>query len=90
MTVGRFAIRWRYRKPNLPTDVNAPSRKLAWAVHIVFYVTLLSLGASGFITSYLWFGMGIVHQLLVKLLYLLAFLHIGGAIIHVARGHAVI
>lgn len=88
MTVGRFAIRWRYGTPSLPADVNAPSRKLARAVHIGFYVTLVSLGASGFITSYLWFGMGIVHQLLVKLLYLLALLHIGGAVIHAASGHA--
>ncbi len=88
MTVPRFAIRWHYGTPSLPADVNALNRKMARAVHIGFYVTLVSLGASGFITSYLWFGMGIVHQLIVKLLYLLAFLHIGGAIIHVASGHA--
>lgn len=87
MTVLRFAIRWYFGTPSLPVDVNALSQKMARTVHIGFYVTLLSLAASGFITSYLWFGMGIVHQLLVKLLYLLAILHIGGAIIHIASGH---
>ncbi len=88
MTAGRLAIRWHYGTPSLPADVNALSRKIARAVHIGFYATLLSLGASGFVTSYIWFGMGIVHQLMVKLLYLLAFFHIGGTIVHVASGHA--
>lgn len=82
LTILRLVIRWRTGVPALPDGLSSASEWLARWGHAGLYLILFGLTATGIVTSYLWFGMGRVHELLVKGLYGLVLLHVGATIWH--------
>lgn len=82
LTVLRLAIRWRTGVPPLPAGLSPASERLSQWGHAGLYLILFGLTTTGLVTSYVWFGMGRVHELLVKGLYGLVILHVGATIWH--------
>ncbi len=82
LTILRLAVRWRTGVPALPAGLSLASGRLAHWGHAGLYLVLFGLTATGVVTSYFWFGMGKVHELLVKGLYGLVFLHVAATIWH--------
>ena len=71
MVACRMALRGRQGAPPWPEGIPRRFGGLAQAAHFVMYATLTGLVITGLITTYLWFGMNVVHRVLFYLLYLL-------------------
>lgn len=87
LTVLRLSIRWRTGVPALPEGLSPASERLARWGHAGLYLVLFGLTTTGIVASYVWFGMGRVHEFLVKALYGLVFLHVGATIWHEVVDH---
>jgi cytochrome b561 len=78
----RLFLRWRIGVPEAPQGLRHWSVALAKPAHLAMYGVLAGLSLTGLVTTYLWFGMGSVHKLLVNLLYLLISVHVAAALWH--------
>ena len=78
----RVALRWRQGVPLLPLGIPRWMAGLAQAAHLAIYATLVGLVITGLVTTYFWFGMSIVHRVLVYWLYLLIAAHVLAVIWH--------
>ena len=78
----RLMLRMRRCVPPLPLTVPHWAAATARWTHVTMYAMLIGLTATGLITPYVWFGMGIAHRALVYGLYLLIGAHILAVIWH--------
>src|SRR6516225_7412974 len=61
----RLFVRWRHGAPQPSPLLSARLVKLARIAHLSLYGALFGLVLTGLITTYIWFGMGRIHKLLV-------------------------
>ena len=82
LTVCRILLRLYQGSPALPAVVPRWSAIASSTAHSIIYWILLGLTLTGLITTYIWFGMAVVHRALVYMLYLLIAAHVGAVFWH--------
>jgi cytochrome b561 len=82
LTVCRILLSLCQGSPALPIVVPRWSAIAASTAHLIIYGILFGLTLTGLITTYIWFGMGVVHRALVYALYLLIAAHVGAVFWH--------